>query len=127
MRELHGGAPAAIVRQPTRPPRAPDTTPVPHHPIPILVVPVPTERSTVLKRKDVGKSIVYCERYFVGSEPRFYIEACGPDYRIWKRVIADEARALEIYTSYRFWVWFIEAFDLPVATRFITWFMHKLI
>ncbi len=80
-----------------------------------------------LRRKAIGKSIVYLDRYFVGSEPRFYIEANGPDYRVWKRTRPDENRALEIYQRYCFWVWFIEAFDFFPATRLITWIIHKTI
>ena len=84
-------------------------------------------RPETLRRKAVGKSIVYLERYYVGDEPRFYIEANGPDYRVWKRTRGDEARAIEIYQRYRFWVWFIEAFDVFPVTRFFTWIMHKTI
>jgi len=86
-----------------------------------------TRRPQTIRRKHVGKSIVYVDRYFVGTEPRFYIEANGPDYRIWKRVPSDEHRAKEIYQSYRFWVWFIEAFNTLTTTRFITWLMQKLV
>lgn len=86
-----------------------------------------TRRPQTIRRKHVGKSIVYVDRYFVGEEPRFYIEANGPDYRIWKRVPRDELRAIEVYQSYRFWVWFIEAFGTLGTTRFITWLMHKLV
>ena len=84
-------------------------------------------RPETLRRKAVGKSIVYLERYYVGDEPRFYIEANGPDYRVWKRTRGDEARAIEVYQRYRFWVWFIEAFDAFPMTRVITWIMHKTI
>ena len=86
-----------------------------------------TRRPETIRRKAMGKSIVYLERYFVGTEPRFYIEANGPDYRIWKRTRGDEIRAIEIYQRYRFWVWFIEAFSTFPTTRFITWIMHKTI
>ena len=61
------------------------------------------------------------------SLPATYIEANGPDYRIWKRVPRDELRAIEVYQSYRFWVWFIEAFGTLTTTRFITWLMQKLV
>lgn len=86
------------------------------------------ERTEMIRRKQVGKSLIYVERYFVEHERRYYIEANGPDYRIWKRTRGSEARAIEVYQRYRFWVWFIEAFCnwLPM-TRFITWIMHKTI
>lgn len=84
-------------------------------------------RPTTLRKKQVGKSLVYCERYLVGRERRYYIEANGPDYRIWKRIPNDEDRAIEVYRIYRFWVWFIEAFDTHSMTRLITWVMHKLV
>ena len=86
------------------------------------------KRAETLRRKAVGKSIVYLECYHVNNERRYYIEANGPDYRIWKRTQGSEGRAIEIYQRYRFWVWFIEACChwLP-STRFITWNMHKTI
>ena len=84
-------------------------------------------RAETIRRKDVGRSIVYVERYYAGVEARYYIEANGPDYRVWKRVPVDEARALELYTSFRFWVWLIEAFGSVWATRVITWLMHRLL
>ena len=89
----------------------------------------PTKRpNKILRRKQVGKSLVYLERYYVEADRRFYVEALGPDYRIWKRTEGSEGRAVEIYQRYRFWVWWIEACCnwLP-ATRFITWVMHKTI
>tara|TARA_B100000674_G_scaffold488684_1_gene501238 strand:+ start:662 stop:940 length:279 start_codon:yes stop_codon:yes gene_type:complete len=92
-------------------------------------VPHPTKRpNTFLRRKQVGKCLVYLERYYVEGQPRYYIEAQGPDFRIWKRTRGSEERAIEIYHRYRFWVWWIEACCnwLP-ATRFITWLMHKTI
>ena len=86
------------------------------------------QRAETIRRKAVGKSIVYLERYYVETERRYYIEANGPDYRIWKRTSGSEGRAIEIYQRYRFWVWFIEAFgNWPPAIRFITWIMHKTI
>ncbi len=35
-----------------------------------------------IRRKTVGKSIVYVERYYFESDRRYYIEANGPDYRV---------------------------------------------
>ncbi|NIP95254.1 MAG: hypothetical protein GWO24_18135 [Akkermansiaceae bacterium] len=86
------------------------------------------QRAETIRRKEVGQSIVYAERYFVGRERRYYIEANGPDYRVWKRTKGSEGRAIEIYQRYRLWVWCIEAFChwMP-ATRFFTWIMHKTI
>tara|TARA_R110002096_G_scaffold48836_2_gene129200 strand:- start:1157 stop:1435 length:279 start_codon:yes stop_codon:yes gene_type:complete len=87
-----------------------------------------TEKTETVRRRDVGKSIVYLERYFFEEDWRFYIDASGPDYRVWKRTKGSEDRAVEIYQRYVFWVWLIEAFGhwYP-ATRFLTWVMHKTI
>ena len=89
----------------------------------------PTKRpNKILRRKQVGKSLVYLERYYVEADRRFYVEALGPDYRIWKRTEGSEDRAVEIYQRYRFWVWWIEACcNWMPATRFFTWVMHKTI
>ena len=76
------------------------------------------QKTKTLRRKEVGKSIVYLERYFVDHERRYYIEANGPDYRVWKRTRGSEGRALEIYQRYRFWVWFIEPVTLTGKPRF---------
>ena len=81
-----------------------------------------------LRRKQVGKCLISLEEYEYDDQKRYYIEANGPDFRIWKRVKEDYHRAFEIYIMYRFWVWWIEACCnwLP-ATRFITWVMLKVI
>lgn len=92
-----------------------------------MAVSIWERRTETIRRKDVGKSIVYVERYYVGKEARYYIEANGPDYRIWKRLAKDEGRALEVYTSFRFWVWLIEAFGMVWSTRLITWWMHRVL
>ena len=92
-------------------------------------MPHPTKRpNTFLRRKQVGKCLVYLECYYVAGSRRYYIEAQGPDFRIWKRTRGSEGRAIETYQRYRFWVWWIEACCnwLP-ATRFITWLMYKMI
>ncbi len=86
-----------------------------------------TKRPELVRRKAMGRSLVYLERYYVGQQDRYYIEANGPDYRVWKRTRGDEARAREVFQRYRFWVWFIEALDCHLATRFLTWIMHKTI
>lgn len=92
-------------------------------------MPHPTQPTNqIIRRKAVGKSIVYLECYYVESERRYYIEANGPDYRVWKRTRGSEGRAIEIYQRYRFWVWWIEAcYNWLPATRFFTWIMHKTI
>ena len=92
-------------------------------------MPHPTKRpNEMIRRKQVGKSLIYVERYYVESERRYYIEALGPDYRIWKRTRGSEGRALEIYQRCRYWVWFIEAlYNWLPTTRFITWIMQKTI
>ena len=92
-------------------------------------VPHPTKRpNEIIRQKQVGKSLVYLEQYYTDQDRRFYIEANGPDYRIWKRTKGSEGRAIEIYQRYRFWVWWIEACcHWKLATRFITWIMHKTI
>ena len=71
---------------------------------------------------------VYGRVPYVGSERRYYVEANGPDYRVWKRTSGSEGRAVEIYQRYRFWAWWIEACcHWRPATRFLTWIMHKTI
>ena len=62
-----------------------------------------------LRRKQVGRCLVYLEEYEYDDQKRYYIEANGPDFRIWKRVKEDYHRAFEVYIMYRFWVWWIEA------------------
>jgi len=84
-------------------------------------------RPRTLRKRQLGKSIIYCERYWSGSEWRYYVEASGPDYRIWQRVPRNEERALELYSTYCFWVWLIEACNSMTVTRLLTWIMHRIL
>jgi hypothetical protein len=95
----------------------------------ILAVPHPTKQpNEKIRDKAVGKSIAYLERYYAEGERRYYIEANGHDYRVWKRTSGSEGRAIEIYQRYRFWAWWIEACcHWRPSTRFFTWIMHKTI
>ncbi|MEO1843279.1 MAG: hypothetical protein ABGZ37_03265 [Akkermansiaceae bacterium] len=70
----------------------------------ILAVPHPTKQPTKhptkqpnekIRDKAVGKSIVYLERSYAEGERRYYIEANGPDNRVWKRTSGSEGRAIE--------------------------------
>ena len=79
------------------------------------------------RKKQVGKCLIYLEEYEQDDQKRFYIEANGPDFRIWKWVKEDPHRAFEVYLIYRFWVFWIEACaNWFPATRFITWVMFKV-
>jgi len=82
----------------------------------------------VVKKRIIGRSVVFCEKVTINRSVTYYVEACGNDWRVWKKIFgADRHYALHIYHGYCFWAWIIEAMGQdPVAVRLLSWLMHRM-